>query len=248
MPKKPKRSPMPVRPPLTVAQILGWADAHHQQTGEWPKTSTGPVLTDPQEKWLNINTVLRLGLRGLPGGDSLAQLLKRERGVDNVETPLPPLTEDKVCRWAESHCRQTESWPTADSGPVQAEPGETWDGVNTALGKGLRGLPGGDTLANLLGRRLGVRSRSSAPPLTIAQILAWAADHERRTHRRPTPWSGPVAAAPGETRRLLDGYLRAGRRGLPGGTSLAGLLAEKRGRQTRNSGPRPVRGSSADSP
>jgi hypothetical protein len=199
MPKKPKRSPMPARPPLTVAQILAWADAHHEQTGEWPKTSTGPVLTDPQEKWLNINTVLRLGLRGLPGGDSLAQLLKRERGVDNVET-LPPLTEEKVCRWAESHCRQTESWR----------------------------------------RRLGVRCRSSAPPLTIAQILAWAADHERRTHRRPTPWSGPVAAAPGETWRLLDGYLRAGRRGLPGGTSLAGLLAEKRGRQTRNSGPRPV--------
>ena len=41
--------------------------------------------------------------------------------------------------------------------------------------------------------------------------------------------SGPVLAAPGETWRLLDGYLRAGRRGLPGGSSLAKLLAGRSG-------------------
>jgi hypothetical protein len=31
----------------------------------------------PGEKWANIDQVLRLGVRGLPGGDSLARLLRR---------------------------------------------------------------------------------------------------------------------------------------------------------------------------
>ena len=233
MPKKPKRQPMPARAPLTVAQILAWADAHHERTGEWPTTSTGPVSGDLDEKWLNLNTVLRLGLRGLPGGDSLAQMLQRERGVQNIQA-LPPLTEDKVCRWAEAHCRQTENWPNDDSGPVQAAPGETWYNINAALAQGLRGLPGGDTLAQLLARRLGVRHRANAPQLTVGQIVNWAVDHERRTGRRPNAWSGPVVTAPGETWRLLDGYLRSGRRGLPGGSSLARMLAEKLGALPRS--------------
>ena len=125
MPMKPKRRPMPPRPPLTVEQILAWADAHHQSTGEWPTTAAGPVLADPNEKWLNIHTVLRLGLRGLPGGDSLARLLERERGVSGSQT-RPPLTEEKICRWAEAHCGQTEQWPTEKTGPVEAAAGETW--------------------------------------------------------------------------------------------------------------------------
>jgi hypothetical protein len=232
MPKKPKRRPMPARAPLSVGQILIWADAHHERTGEWPKTSTGPLPEDLNEKWANINTVLRLGLRGLPGGDSLAQLLQCQRGVPNIRMP-PPLTEEKLCRWAEAHCRQTENWPGETSGPIEGAPGETWDDINAALVKGLRGLPGGDTLAQLLVRRLGARHRASAPGLTVGQIQRWAADHERRTGRRPNVWSGPVLAVPGETWRLLDGYLRAGRRGLPGGSSLAGLLAGKRGGPTR---------------
>lgn len=228
MPMKPKRQPMPPRPPLTVEQILAWADAHHQSTGQWPTTASGPVVADPDEKWLNLNTVLRLGLRGLPGGDSLARLLERERGVSAGQTPPPPLTEEKICRWAEAHCGQTEQWPTEQSGAVEGAPGQTWHDINAALREGQRGLPGGDTLAALLARRLGVRKPTIADRLTVAQVLAWAADHEQRTGRRPGPWSGRVLAAPGETWRLLDGHLRAGRRGLPGGSSLAKLLAPRR--------------------
>jgi hypothetical protein len=235
MPKKPKRQPMPPRPPLTAAQILAWADAHLAQTGEWPKPSSGPVLADPGEKWLNVNQALRLGLRGLPGGDSLGRLLERERGVRTSQAP-PPLTEEKICRWAEAHCGQTENWPNEDSGGVEAAPGETWGAVSAALREGLRGLRGGDTLARLLARRLGVPHRIGAPRLTEGQIRFWAVDHERRTGRRPNAWSGPVLSAPGETWRLLDGYLRAGRRGLPGGSSLAKLLAPRGAPRRPNGG------------
>jgi hypothetical protein len=35
------------------------------------------VLEVPGEKWENLNAALRLGLRGLPGGTTLRQLLER---------------------------------------------------------------------------------------------------------------------------------------------------------------------------
>jgi hypothetical protein len=227
MPMKPKRQPMPPRPPLTVEQILAWADSHHAETGEWPKTATGPVLADPNEKWLQIDMALRLGLRGLPRGDSLVHLLERERGVSEVKA-RPRLTEAKICRWAEAHCRETGALPDEKSGPVKAAPGEDWKTVNESLRLGLRGLRGDDSLAQLLSRRFNIRSRTTAPPLTIAQVLSWAMDHQIRTGRLPDAYSGPVRAVLGETWQKIDDCLRRGRRGLPRGGSLAQLLAQHR--------------------
>jgi hypothetical protein len=224
---KPKRRPMPPKPPLTVEQILSWADAHYAAAGEWPKTATGVLLDNPSEKWLQIDMALRLGLRGLPAGDSLAALLERERGVKETES-RPRLTEAKICRWAEAHCRQTGAWPDENSGPVAAAPGEVWQTLNESLRLGLRGLRGDDSLAQLLSRRLGIRSRTTAPPLTVAQVLSWAMDHESRTGRLPDAWSGPVRAVLGETWQKIDDCLRRGRRGLPAGGSLAQLLTLRR--------------------
>jgi hypothetical protein len=64
-------------PPLTVEQILAWADAHHARTGRWPNTGSGPVASAPGEVWGNINIALAWGYRGLPRGGSLARLLAR---------------------------------------------------------------------------------------------------------------------------------------------------------------------------
>jgi hypothetical protein len=66
---------------LTVEQILRWADEYHARAGDWPGTAAGPVPASPEVTWVQINDALRLGLRGLPGGSSLAQLLERERGT-----------------------------------------------------------------------------------------------------------------------------------------------------------------------
>jgi hypothetical protein len=69
------------RPQLTVEQILAWADAHCARTGSWPNSRSGPVFGAPGENWGNINSALHDGFRGLPGGDSLARLLEKHRGV-----------------------------------------------------------------------------------------------------------------------------------------------------------------------
>jgi hypothetical protein len=141
--------------PLTVEQILAWADAHHARTGEWPEARSGPVLGEPGETWPAVNLALSRGGRGLPGGSSLVRLLARRRGR---LPPLrrPPLTEGRVLAWADLYHARTGRWPSDDSGPVRAAPGESWHAINMALCRGLRGLPGGDTLSRLL-RRTGRR-------------------------------------------------------------------------------------------
>jgi hypothetical protein len=65
------------KPPLTVEQILAWADAHQARTGEWPSAGAGPVRGAPGEKWEAVDHALRNGHRGLSGGDSLSRLLDR---------------------------------------------------------------------------------------------------------------------------------------------------------------------------
>ena len=77
------------RSKLAVAQVLARADSHFQRTGQWPQTSTGPVLDDPNETWRRIDNGLRYGLRGLPAGWSLARPLDTERGVRKGSRPGP---------------------------------------------------------------------------------------------------------------------------------------------------------------
>jgi hypothetical protein len=95
--------------------------------------------------------------------------------------------------------------------------------------QGLRGFPGGSSLAVLIATRRGVRNRASIPPLTEAQILAWADSHKERTGHWPKVTSGAIAGAPGETWRAIEDALRHALRGLPGGSSLAKLLLQRRG-------------------
>jgi hypothetical protein len=212
-------------PRLTVREILAWADAHHRQHKEWPQTGSGPIPGAEGETWQNVGAALRYGLRGLRGGSSLARLLQKYRGVRN---PLaaPPLTPEQVVTWARRHRRQTGQWPTRTSGEVPGEVGESWSAINNALYRGLRGLPGGSSLARLLAQRCGVRNPADAPPLSVEGILALAEAHHRRSGQWPRQTSGKVAGTAHETWKAINKALRCGHRGLPGGTTLVGLLVE----------------------
>jgi len=217
-----------VLPQLAVAQILAWADAHHSRTGAWPNVSSGEVYEDPNERWRGLDMDLRRGYRGLEGGVSLAQLLARERGVRNPRD-LPDFTVARVLAWADAHHARTGDWPTRLAGPIPEAPGETWMAVQMALANGRRGLPGGSSLTELLARHRRRRNHMALPPLTEELILSWADAHRARTGSWPREDSGPVADAPGETWQGIEGALEKGLRGLPGGSSLPKLLAERRG-------------------
>jgi hypothetical protein len=210
------------RPALTQSQILVWADAHKSRTGRWPTAESGRI-TGIKEKWKGVDTALREGYRGLPGGSSLAQLLAQRRRVRNLKA-LPKLTVKQILIWADAHYRLRGAWPTAATGAVLHAPGETWTGIDAALSIGRRGMPGGDSLPRLLARFRGVRNLKALPTLNVKQILRWADAHFERTGERPHRSSGPIPEAQGDTWSIVDQALSDGKRGLKGGSSLYRLL------------------------
>jgi superfamily II DNA or RNA helicase len=224
-------------PELSIKEVLLWADQHKRRTGRWPqKEGSGEVKDAPGESWTAINSALRMGLRGLPGGSSLARLLTEHRGVRNVQN-LPSLSTKQILKWADSQHANTGKWPKKESGRVKEVPHESWSAINAALSLGLRGLPGGSSLAQFLTKHRSVRNMGELPPLSTRRILKWADMHKRRTGEWPTVKAGHVQEALDENWNAIDAALRAGRRSLPRGSSLARLLAEHRG--ARNLGEAP---------
>src|ERR1700722_7091481 len=64
-------------PDLTESQILDWADAYRKRTGRWPTCRSGAISTSSGETWQAVQEALRVGMRGLGGGSSLARLLAK---------------------------------------------------------------------------------------------------------------------------------------------------------------------------
>jgi hypothetical protein len=210
---------------LTIAQILAWADAHHRRTGDWPHARCGAIVEVPGETWRGVDDALQHQQRGLRTGGSLTQLLSKHRGI-RFRAYAPRLTEQQILAWADAHHRRTGVWPKAKSGPIPDAPGETWRAVDTALRQPARGLKRRMSLARFLAKKRGFRNRTNLPPLRVKQILLWAKAHHRRTGKWPASESGPIHDALGETWKGVDQALYGGYRGLPGGTSLARLLAQ----------------------
>jgi hypothetical protein len=225
------------RPVLYLSQILAWMDDFHERTGRWPRRDDGRIGATIGETWQAVNIALQKGWRGLPRGSSLAQLLAEYRGVRNPAR-LPHFTITQILRWADAHYRRTGQWPMSKSGPILEAPGETWLAVQKALYDGKRGLRGGSSLAQLLAKHRGVRNPQDLPRLSYKQILAWADAHYARTGSWPTLDSGPIHDACGETWSAVSTALVDGLRGLPGGSSLARLLAKHRGVRNRKDLPK----------
>ncbi len=145
------------------------------------------------------------------------------------EVRWPGWTIEEILALADACKQKHGKWPHGNSGRVSTTSPDTWNGIDLALQRGNRNLPGGTSPAMLLWEYRRVRPRHGSPPFDLEQILAWADEHHNRTHSWPTSYSGAVIAAPGEAWNAIDRALRRGFRGLPGGSSLSRLLAEKRG-------------------
>lgn len=139
-----------------------------------------------------------------------------------------PLTESDILAWADAHHAASGRWPTAESGPVGAAPGETWAAVDSALREGHRGLWAGGSLARLLQQHRGVANRLDARQLTTALLEGWIEHHRVTTGAWPKRDSGPIAGTD-LTWSAIDQALHDGRHGLPRGTSLARYLQDRRG-------------------
>jgi hypothetical protein len=211
---------------LHIGQILEWADAHHERSGNWPEKDSGQIWETPDEKWSNIDNCLRIGCRGLRPGGSLARLLAKHRGKRNRKA-LPKYTIAQILKWADAHRRRTGEWPHGKDGSIADTNGETWWAVDMALRHGQRGFSGGSSLAQLLASKRGVKNRMARPQLSVREILRWADDHKQRTGNWPTEASGMIPQSDNDTWQAVAKALRNGRRGLRR-SSLAQVLAKHR--------------------
>jgi hypothetical protein len=225
------------RPTLYISQILAWVDAYRKKWGEWPNMYSGYIPGTLEDNWRRIDSALRIGLRGLPGGSSLARFLYEHRGVRNLGC-LPRLTSKQILGWADAYHERHGRWPTTESGPIDNVPGETWKGIDYALRTGMRGLKGKTSLSRLLTKQRRVRNIQNLPRLTETQILAWSDAHYRRTGVWPTSKSGTIPKTMGDTWSGVNTALKIGRRGLPGGSSLPRLLERERGVRNAKHPPR----------
>ncbi len=146
------------REPLSIEQILAWADGHLQRTGNWPNVRSGRVADDVDETWLDINRALEHGYRGLPGGSSISRLLFAAHGRKPGQQKRP-LSIGQVLAWADEHRKRTGRWPSSCSGRVAPGVDETWGRIESAMYYGHRGLPKGGSLARLLAQRRGKKPR-----------------------------------------------------------------------------------------
>ncbi|HWL94329.1 MAG TPA: hypothetical protein VNT79_12425 [Phycisphaerae bacterium] len=211
--------------PLTIKKILEWADAYHDRTGRYPRIQSIPIPESPGDSWQAVSLALQHGRRSLPGGETLAHLLARERGVRRAQC-LPPFSVPEILRWAAAYHRRTGRWPHRRVGPVHESPLNTWEAVNDSLRFGYRSLPKGSSLYKLFARLRGdsadhLRKRR----LTVGQITSWATAHYRRNGEWPDQYAGRVADAKGETWFGIAEALRLGARNLPKGLTLKRVLA-----------------------
>jgi hypothetical protein len=151
-------------PPLTIEQILAWADAHRRRTGRFPSVTSGDVEGVEGENWSAIHLALRHGSRGLPAGWSLARLLAKHRG-HRPGAQKRRLTIGQILAWADIHYRRAGRFPNAAAGKVYGVDDETWLAIDAALQRSGRGLPGGSSLHRLLvefrGKPMQARERNT---------------------------------------------------------------------------------------
>lgn len=214
---------------LTIDQILRWADAHHKRTGAWPISRSGPAGGSAGRTWEGIDTSLRKGGNGLPGGSSLSRLLRQRRGVADARQAMPELSQSDILRWIDAHHARTGKYPGRESGRVSVQFDITWATIDRRLRQGGARMPGRSSLSELIRRERGVWDARGNHPLSPKLILQWADEHKRRTGRWPVTLSGPVLGHEPETWAAVDVAMRNGRRGYRGPGSLSRLLAQQRG-------------------
>lgn len=222
---------------LSEGQIVKWAKAHFKRFGRYPSGLAGDVIGADGEKWGNINSALIRGDRGLRGGESLAVFLRRTVGKTR-RMYKPVLSENQIITWACRHFSRERRWPFVASGAVIGERGERWNAIDMALRYGVRGLPGGSSLRQLLSQVVGPSIKLKKPPYTTQEIVEWAKEHKKRTGLWPIPRSGPIHGAPGESWYAVQAALQLGQRGLSGGDSLSRVLQRYVGKKPGKQLPR----------
>jgi hypothetical protein len=146
---------------------------------------------------------------------------------------LPPLNIPDILLWCDDFRARHGRYPTRSDGRIVGQLGLRWRAVDACLKCGFRSLPGRSSLARLMLEHRQRRHKGMLPALSVRKILAWLDAFHARHGRWPNAHAGKVPEAPGETFRAVEDALNHGGRGLPGGSSITRLLAERRNVRNR---------------
>lgn len=130
-----KRSQM-----ITEDDIAKECQSFFKSHKRWPTEKSGQCKLGT---WAQVNQALKVGGRGLAGGDSLSQLKKR------LGFEAPDLTLAEIKASIRGHLQAFGSYPRHDTPEKSNLGGSTWASINLALRRGYRGLQGGSSLAKL---------------------------------------------------------------------------------------------------
>lgn len=209
-------------PNLTIDQVLAYIDTFYERYGKWPMVTSEPV-DGMTFGWKSLDSYLRAGLRGLPSGLSVANVLEKYRGVQNIYNQRP-LTVKWIVKEMRRHNELTGHYPTQASGKIHLT-GETWAGVEIALARCIRGIEEKSSIAKLREQYLGVTNKKNQPPLS----LDWVEEQIRRFYRDtaqfPSQESGAIPDS-AETWSRVHGALYSGSRGIKRKVSLSTLVRE----------------------
>jgi hypothetical protein len=108
-------------PPLTVEQVLAWADEHHRRSGRWPVVVAGVIPGSGGLTWSAVDQALRQGRYGLMkiGGVTgwlRAAALAHARGTTLSSHLWPELSARLLC------CTPTAHWLSLARALARAAP------------------------------------------------------------------------------------------------------------------------------
>lgn len=219
---------------MTEAQIIAAADKYFEKYGLYPTFKDKHAseffdVSDAPKTWAGVQSLMRIGGRGLPGNNTLANLL--DSSGRRISQRCRPMTEDDVINAMKKFYFDFDRFPRQTDGDASKYFGrqETWSSVNQCLRKGLRGLTGGSSIYNIAERLSGIVSRNRCANLNILIILASVARYHLTHREMPRPSSGDASNyfhMNGESWRNIDTSLRQGLRGLKCGSSLVKIIAQ----------------------
>lgn len=211
---------------VTLEQVRVAMRAFHARYGRWPRHIDAVEVPGIDGTWASLEHALRKGLRGLPGGSSLA--MQRD-GV----TPRARLTSKAIADAVIAHRREHARWPGPSTRGRIPSLGYGWAAVDRSLKKGrVDGVLAGQSLADLV-RQCQGRAR----PLRLTIAIVQDAIREYHAKNGAWPRTTTLGDVPiiGGTWQYLNKLLGRGLRGLPTAEppgrplSLARVVAQLRG-------------------
>lgn len=142
-------------PTISEDTLIRWIKEYKKNhSNKYPTCKNKNYIKGTDEKWVNIDSALRIGLRGFPGCSSLTKFIEDNFADYRNQKNLPHIGEKKLKEWCDRWYKEHDKYPQCTSGEIW-DTGETWSGIRHALKYGTRGFPGRSSLAQFIQENFG---------------------------------------------------------------------------------------------